>query len=343
MATNTTSLEQLAHQGGIPAAAKALSTVSDWRSAGTLALQWAIIFAAIGAAMLARNWLVDAAAILVIAARQQAFGVLLHEAAHFRLFRNRALNDLASDLFCALPIGLLTQRYRADHLRHHIEPNGPRDPYWLQMLRNPRGWEWPKSPRAAAAVVLRDLAGPSVIDFFTEWASWGPWANHFSRRDHPSRLTWASRCRVYAYYLLVGAATIRFGLYRELFLLWLLPTATVSQALFRIRSLAEHRGLLGDPGNDRTRNVISSPIERFFVAPLNVNHHLTHHIYPAVPWYHLPELTALITANPEFRRLAPISPNYLGRNGVLRAELIQRGAGQERQSPAPRSPERQAA
>ena len=32
---------------------------------------------------------------------------------------------------------------------------------------------------------------------------------------------------------------------------------------------------------------LSNPVERLFVAPLNMNYHAVHHLYPSIPYYHL--------------------------------------------------------
>jgi fatty acid desaturase len=32
---------------------------------------------------------------------------------------------------------------------------------------------------------------------------------------------------------------------------------------------------------------VSNRLERFFVAPLNMNHHAAHHLWPSIPYYNL--------------------------------------------------------
>jgi fatty acid desaturase len=72
--------------------------------------------------------------ILLIGAGQHRLGTLTHEAAHYILFRNRLLGELASEWFCMFPMLGTTHSYRVQHLGHHQYPNDPvRDPDWTQL------------------------------------------------------------------------------------------------------------------------------------------------------------------------------------------------------------------
>jgi fatty acid desaturase len=76
-------------------------------------------------------WLipVTALAVLLIGIGQHRLLMLGHEASHYLLFRNRLLNELASDWLCMFPILSVTHNYRLQHLAHHQFVNDPkRDP-----------------------------------------------------------------------------------------------------------------------------------------------------------------------------------------------------------------------
>ena len=66
----------------------------------------------------------------------------------------------------------------------------------------------------------------------------------------------------------------------------------VVHLLMSLRGWSEH--LLTRPGHPLTqsRTVISNPVVRFFLC--NGNYHLEHHLFPAVPWYRLPQLHRLL-------------------------------------------------
>ena len=57
-------------------------------------------------------------AMVVIAGRQQACFVLAHDAAHYRLYKSRWLNDAIGRMLAA-PVGLSMRTYRVLHRLHH--------------------------------------------------------------------------------------------------------------------------------------------------------------------------------------------------------------------------------
>ena len=120
-----------------------LSQLSPGRSLAAVAAQWLMIVGVAAPAVLYRHWSQYAVAVIVIATRQHALGVLVHEATHFRLFPNRAMNDTLADLFCALPLGISTSVYRHNHLRHHPYVNTENDPD-ARSVRDDADWLWPK-------------------------------------------------------------------------------------------------------------------------------------------------------------------------------------------------------
>jgi len=58
--------------------------------------------------------------------------------------------------------------------------------------------------------------------------------------------------------------------------------------------ITQHAGLAEDVFDHRqnTRTVLMNPVVRFLYS--NMNYHLEHHMYPAVPYFHLPKLHRLI-------------------------------------------------
>jgi fatty acid desaturase len=78
--------------------------------------------------------------------------------------------------------------------------------------------------------------------------------------------------------------------------LWVLPLATLLQAILRLRAVAEH----GAPAGFATplqaaRTNLPGPgplgwLLHRMLFPHHVNYHVEHHLYPAVPHYHLPAL-----------------------------------------------------
>jgi fatty acid desaturase len=73
-------------------------------------------------------------AVLGVGMVQHRFAGLVHEGAHYILFKNRLLNEWASDLLCMFPLVSTTAQYRVMHLGHHDHVNDwDRDPELVNM------------------------------------------------------------------------------------------------------------------------------------------------------------------------------------------------------------------
>jgi fatty acid desaturase len=77
---------------------------------------------------------------------------------------------------------------------------------------------------------------------------------------------------------------------------WIVPLLTALQPILRLRAICEH-GAVSDLSSPltaaRSNRTFGSAANRVLGAilfPHHVNYHLEHHLYPAVPHYHLPAL-----------------------------------------------------
>jgi fatty acid desaturase len=79
-------------------------------------------------------------------------------------------------------------------------------------------------------------------------------------------------------------------------------------AMVNIRGMSQHTLL--EHSDDEilgTRSILTGPVVRFFMC--NENYHLEHHLYPGIPWYHLPAAHRVLA--PELRRRgAPFIGSY---------------------------------
>ncbi len=88
-------------------------------------------------------------AALLIGVSQHRLIILAHEASHYALFRNRLLNELASDWLCMFPILSVTHNYRLQHFAHHQHVNDPeRDPDMAFMRASGHRFHFPAERRA---------------------------------------------------------------------------------------------------------------------------------------------------------------------------------------------------
>jgi len=315
---------QTIHWGHLDKTIRALSEINPWRSLWFISSQWFVIIAAIAGAIAAQHWAVYGLAIVIIATRQFALGVLMHDAAHFRLFKNKFINDFVSEFFLAFPLGISTKIYRHSHILHHKYLNTTDDPDYVGVLP-PDDWKWPKTRGALLMILLRDLISLNGISLLLMDQS-SPWPALLGLRKG-LRL---SR-KVYALLLGWTAAVILFLSVTQswflFFILWILPILTVLNVIVRIRAIAAHQGVENTTELNASRDVAPSFFERLFLSPFNVHYHLTHHLFPSVPWYNLGKLHQCLIRDQLFKAEAHISTGYLGfRKGVL-AEVTREPVG----------------
>jgi fatty acid desaturase len=104
--------------------------------------------------------------IILVGAGQHQLSGLAHEAVHHILFKNRWLNDLASDLLCMFPLYSTTHNYRLQHLAHHQFVNDPlRDPDVSQLKSSGHWLDFPIGKRAFLLTLLKQLWLPNLVRF----------------------------------------------------------------------------------------------------------------------------------------------------------------------------------
>jgi len=266
---------------------KDLLAMRDVRSWGSVALNWGLV--AVAFALVARwpNPLTVVVALLVIGARQLGFAVLMHEAAHRSLFKDRRTNDLVGNWLCAYPIWSDLSPYRPYHLQHHAKNWTDEDPDL--GLANP----FPITTASLRRKVWRDLSGQ------TGWKR----LKATVRRD-----LGLSRGRVKRNFdagldafhgVLITNAVLLAILtacgHPLLYLLWIGAWLTSYSLVMRIRSIAEH-AMIPDPADEmnNTRTTVARWWERLLIAPNRVNYHLEHHLLPTVPHYNLPRMHRML-------------------------------------------------
>jgi fatty acid desaturase len=300
-----------------------LSRVDNWKSAGVIARQWLIIAATIAGAVVVDRWWLTLVAIVVIAAKQHALGVIVHDATHYRVFTSRFLNEYIGNLFCAFPICMSVQGYRGEHQAHHLWTNTRDDPY-LRMFDEDTAWQWPKTRGAAVWQVVADVSGLNTLRhlrMLRRWAPIGQWLTHRRNPKLSGRVTIDVVCSLVFWATIFSAVTF-FGAWKTFLLLWVVPGLTFYVLFIRLRWISEHPYDSSADVGYRTRHVQGTLLERIFIAPLNVNFHIAHHLFPAVPLYNLPQVHQRLLQNPAYREEAERYRDYLGSTDSVRAELI---------------------
>lgn len=281
--------------------ARPLPDAQTWRAALDITFDWATVL--ISVYVVYRTGVaITPIALLVIGNRQRALGNLLHEAGHGNLSPCRHINDHLAHLLLAAPLLNSLTVYRNLHARHHAWLGDPqRDPDLLPSIAH-EGDEWHH-------VYMRYLVGFPILR--------GSLAGHLIG----GKLTRCQRLWILAWWVAVmfclAEANLRFA---ALFVsLWLGARITVFHAITTFREMTDHYGL--KPGGifSFTREIPGHGLLSALVHPHHNGYHLTHHLFPMVPYHQLPKLHRHLMELAEFRSRASICRTYLDRSssGIL--------------------------
>jgi fatty acid desaturase len=271
---------------------------SDWQAWRMVLGTWlciALIFAAMAAWP---NPLTVVAGAILLAGRQLALSVLMHDCGHRTLFRSARLNDVIGQWLCALPVMNDQPSYARGHLDHHRKAGSRDDP----DLRNYEAY--PVSATSFRRKVIRDLTGQTgfkLLSYIFRGA-----AGVTTREKRASALPFVQQILVQlALFLVLAALGIGWT-----YMVWVVAYMTVFMLIIRIRQIAEHGAVpdLFDPDSRLNTRTVDAPWwQRMIFAPCGVNYHMEHHFMASVPCYKLGELRRHLRSRhaldqvPEFR------------------------------------------
>jgi fatty acid desaturase len=282
---------------------RGLSDLSQFRSTIHIVAEWTLILTAIHLCQAHFNLAVYLLTVAFIGARQHALLILMHDGVHYRLFRDRRLNDWTAEIILAWPNLISARAYRKNHFAHHRYLNTAQDPDWARR-QGDLSWVFPMRLGRLVMLMLRDASGLGAI-YYLRLA-----LLLLSRDTGVSRGFLVAR---YGFYAVMLTVLAWFGALHLLLMYWIVPLFTWMTVIFRIRSIAEHSAIEGrSNAYAQTRSTRASVLEHVFVAPKNVNYHIEHHFYPSVPFYRLPELHRVLMSKSEFKDSVHVTRSYLG-------------------------------
>ncbi|HRE00054.1 MAG TPA: fatty acid desaturase, partial [Ilumatobacteraceae bacterium] len=241
----------------IPSAANAASVVG-------LYVQTAVLLTAV---VVTPGWwrLLVWPVVFVLMGRTHAqFASLMHEAAHRLLFAKKSLNDWVGRWLLGYPAFTSTEAYRRVHMAHHREEFGPDEPD-IPLYVN-----YPVSAASLRRKLVRDATGQT---------GWKLLKQQLRGLANPNRAARRVQYKIWTVQVVLLALSIVFGVWYLYPVFWLLPYLTVWRVINRLRSIAEHGGMMAS--KDRritTHSVRQHRVARFLLVPYNIGWHLAHHV-----------------------------------------------------------------
>lgn len=206
-----------------------------------------------------------------------SLGTYLHECIHGNMFRNTKL-DYWMGCLAGLPVFISFTGYQVNHLLHHKYNRTKQDPdEFTNVSDNSR----------LLSIVFYSwlLIGMPIYLFRIIIVSF----QHGSTKNRFMLI-----CEVAA---IVGIISfiiilcIQLNYFSILCNIWLIPLV-FTVLMSNIRAWSEHSlTRIGHPLT-QSRTITSNRILSFFLC--NINYHLEHHLFPAMPWHRLPTLHKLL-------------------------------------------------
>jgi len=296
--------EQKAQEAINNAEVRQFTQKSNWRGWLLVSTNWALISFAFLISALWPHWLTFLLSIVLLANRQLGIAILMHDAAHYMLFKSKTLNRWIGHALCGAPVFADLDAYRTYHLKHHKDAGTAKDPDY------PNYKIYPVAQKSMRRKVARDLLGITGIKNF--WAlllmNAGFINYDFVYKNTESKQTLSlskvliNLCKglwLPVLSNLVLASILYASGHAHLYFLWLLAYFTFYQLFLRIRNAAEHAAvpnLLDRDPRMHARTTRARWWEKLTVAPNYVNYHLEHHLRPNIPCYRLKDFHHYLVA-----------------------------------------------
>lgn len=246
-----------------------LRQIPDARNVITVfgALWWSLGVAIVAGVV--NTWWGYVLAFLFFERGHVGLNILGHEAAHRLLFSRRSVNDFVGRWILGYPTFQAMLAYRRSHFAHHRDEMGPNEP----DLSLYSGYPIPKD--SWHRKLRRDAIGISAY-------------KNFRGLYRAVRKGATEAWQILAVQLVLIGLAFAFGR-PLLYLVWVASWSSLWRISNRLRSIAEHGGLVQSKDRRLTTHVIrQSPFARFWMVPYNTGWHLAHHADMGVPWRNLP-------------------------------------------------------
>jgi fatty acid desaturase len=261
-----------------------------------LIIDWLIIFGAIFLSVWFLPWQLYFVPMIIIASRQHAILVIMHDAVHFTFSRHYKFSDFITNVFAAYPLFITTENFRHSHLLHHRFLNSEMDPDLTVKKNNPDDWTFPKNKKQILKLIGREILGGGFIEILRKLKRFSIKNNH----NKEGKLNSNIYLRL-GYYFVLFCFLYKFHFFKQYLVFWVLPMLFILPLFLRLRSIGDHFGLPGTDELNSARNLLLPWWQKFLFAPHNIGVHVVHHIYPSIPYYNLLEANDLMLKIDEYR------------------------------------------
>ena len=276
---------------------KHLCKKDNYHWAIALGKDYAIIVFAIYLSLGVSYWFYPLS-LFLIGTTQRALTNVLHESTHKVLAKNRAINDFAGTFLSGYLVFHLYQSYSTSHIKnHHVHLGHPeKDPDYNFHLKCGLYDLQQSEHEFFLKNVVMALSGYRTLQYI-KYVVKDRVQGQDPRIRNERRVMWA-------YWAVILAVAVWFGVVAELVLFWLVPLFTTAVAVGWIIELAEHYPLPAAETDKLllTRNRKGSALENFFFGRHDDNYHLVHHLHPSIPHWNMRKAHKLLMSHPEYAR-----------------------------------------
>ena len=278
-----------------------LYNTNPYRVLFNILVEWLVITSSIITSIYFQNFIIYFVSVLIIGSRIHALGIIMHDVSHHRFFHNKKLSDFIINVLFCYPSFISVKDYRDNHLSHHKNLNTEDDPDWTEKV-DKKEYQTPITKISFLKKCLSYL-------LFYQGIKDMVWI--LKRMKKQEKSSSSNKKGVFVYHFILFLALTITGGWLYYLLFWIVPFITTFLMFQYIRSFAEHFGEMDREHNlNSSRTVIPTYFEKLLISPYNVNFHIEHHLYPAVPYYNLSKLSKLLLTDNTYRENAHYTKGY---------------------------------
>ncbi|MFK7867341.1 MAG: fatty acid desaturase [Alphaproteobacteria bacterium] len=242
--------------------------------------------------------------LIIIGARQRALATLLHETAHGILFKSPRLNRIIGKYILAPIIFQSFLRYKKSHVycHHPFIGDKKQDPDYSYMLSE-KAYQKANYKSVYINLVIKPLLGYKLLPYFKTIVT----NRLFPLQKEANKSSYADLIMMLFVHLLILISSFVFIDYTDKIfkacLLWYFSLFFIHPIIGWFIELSEHYPMMSYKTKSEiyfSRNRYAGAIETFLFSIHKENYHLTHHLYPSIPFWNLKKATAILREDADF-------------------------------------------